>query len=73
MATTVIGAGFTIDPTKAQAHPEADEKPLTVEEELLLVIGTRLRQGLPKAAIAAAADLVNSIAAKHGLDGGAYL
>lgn len=75
MATTTVGSGFKINADKARAQkPEVDdEAPLTAEEELLLKVAQRLRQGFPAAALAAAVDLVNSIAAKHGLGGGAYL
>lgn len=73
--TTVIGAGFSIDPSKARgaAEPDADERPATNEEELATLVIKRLRQGFPAAAMAAAVDLVNSIAALHDLGGGAYL
>lgn len=71
MATTQL-SGFTID-ASATTEPEADARPESAEEELARVIITRLRQGSPKAAMAAAVELVNSIAATYDLGGGAYL
>lgn len=74
MAQTTLGPGFVIDESaRAQAAPDADDKPLTEEQELLLAIDKRLQQGFPKAAQAAAVELVNLITAKHDLGGGAYL
>lgn len=55
------------------AEPEADDEPQTAEEQLARMVITRLRQGHPKAAAAAAVDLVNVIAANHGMSCGAFL
>lgn len=74
MATTEI-SGFTIDAsaTGPDHEPEADDDPGTAEEQLARAVITKLRQGFPKAAMAAAVDLVESIAATYGVGGGAYL
>lgn len=45
----------------------------TAEEELARKVIARLRTGQPKAAIAAAVDLVNTIAAANGLSAFASL
>lgn len=74
MATTQL-SGFTIDASAAGAdhEPEAGARPESADEELARLTITRLRQGSPKAALAAAVELVNSIAATYDLGGGAYL
>lgn len=72
MATTTIVTGFTIAPGDVDDAVEDDEA-LTTEEELCQLILTRLRQRCPRAALGAAADLVNHIARTHDLAGGAYL
>lgn len=66
MATTSITGGFVIDRTKVE--PEAaPAQPQTHEEQLLSVIATRLHQGFPKAAFAAANELARHIATTYGL------
>lgn len=74
MATTQL-SGFTIDAsaTGADHEPDADDRPMTNEEQLAAAVVARIRTGHPKAAMAAAVELVNSIAALYGLGGGAWL
>lgn len=63
---TTVRGGFVIDASRAD-EPEADDAPLTEEQELLVTISTRLRQGFSKAAYEAAQQLVRTIRITHGL------
>lgn len=69
----VTGAVTGLTVTATAAGEVDDDEQVTVEEELCHRTITRLRQHQPKAALAAAVDLVNRIAHEHGLSGGAYL
>lgn len=73
MARGTLTGTLVIDPSAAGETDDESDAPLTVEEELLQKIGSRLRQGFPRAAQAAAVDLVNTIAARHDIGGGAWL
>jgi hypothetical protein len=76
-----VAIGFKINEEKAAATRRqpltADEQrqsdACTTEEELCLAVVAQLRQDHPKAALAAAVDLVNRIARTHDLTGGAWL
>lgn len=73
-AGTIIGAGFKIDPAKAAAAAAQTAEPVeSAEQELARMVMLRLGQGSPQSAMAAAVELVNSIAAKYDLNGGAWL
>lgn len=50
-----------------------DERPLSEHEQHAHEVIRRLNLGQPKAALAAAVDLVNGIAAEHSLNGYAEL
>jgi hypothetical protein len=54
-------------------EPDGDDDTLTPEEELCRMIITRLRQGFPKAAAAAAVDLVNKLGVDHDIGCSAFL
>jgi hypothetical protein len=53
----VIGEGFDVDPDAFEPSG-GDNGPSTPEEELALRVITRLRQDKPKAALAAAEELI---------------
>lgn len=69
MATTV-GSGFVIRGDADEALD--DEEPLSDEEQLLLRIQTMLNRHCWAAALGASAELTNTIARVHGLNGGAW-
>lgn len=63
--TAIEGGGLKL--TGTVGEPEEDQPVPTLEEQLATAAIANLRRGFPKAALAAAIDLVQAIKAAHDL------